>query len=43
MHSDYESLFVQHNVKFNSTNIPKEHNFGTLAIVMHIASEEPPK
>ena len=43
MHTDYASLFVHHNVKFNSPKMPQEHNVGTLAIVIHIASEEPPK
>ena len=43
MHTDYASLFVHHNVKFNSPKIPQEHNAGTLAIVMHIASGEHPR
>ena len=43
MHTDYASLFVHINVKFNSPKIPQEHNVGTLAIVIHIASGELPK
>ena len=43
MHTNYASLFVHHNVKFNSPKIPQEHNVGTLAIVIHIASGELPK
>ena len=43
MHTYYASLFVHHNVKFNSPKIPQEHNVGTLAIVIHIASGELPK
>ena len=43
MHTDYASLFVHHNVKFNSPKIPQEHNVRTLAIVIHIASGELPK
>ena len=43
MHTDYASLFVHYNVKFNWPKIPQGHNVGTLAIVMHIESEEPPK
>lgn len=43
MHTYYASLFVHHNVKLNSPKIPQEHNAGTLAIVMHIASGELPK
>ena len=43
MHTDYASLFVRNNVKFNLPKIPQEHNVGTLAIVIHIASGELPK
>ena len=43
MHTDYASLFVHNNVKFNSPKIPQEHDVGTLAIVIHIASGELPK
>ena len=43
MHTDYASLFVYNNVKFNSPKIPQEHDVGTLAIVIHIASGELPK
>lgn len=43
MHTDYASLFVHNNVKFNSPKIPQEHDVGTLAIVIHIASRELPK
>lgn len=43
MHTYYASLFVHHNVKFNSPKIPQEHNVGTLVIVIHIASGELPK
>ena len=43
MHTDYASLFVHNNVKFNSPKIPQAPNVGTLAIVIHIASGELPK